>query len=99
MELRFALPHSKRYFDNRKQRLGFLSGIVACGIEYQSVKALGEVFCFRQQLAASSLPIRVRRSQHMPTTSGFVPLQSYWHVGRWLAKGKIEDVRRNPFHP
>jgi hypothetical protein len=34
----------------------------------------------------------------VPTAGGVLPFQSYRHVGRWLAKGKIENVRRNPFH-
>src|SRR5439155_20142290 len=96
---RFALPHAKRYFDHRKQRFGFLRGIVACGIECQSAKPAGEIFWFRQQLAASSVPIRLRRSQQVPTAGGFMPCQPYRHVGRWLAKGKIEKLRRKRFLP
>src|SRR3989440_2819300 len=99
VQVRFTAANSKRDLHNRVQSFHAASGEVARDVKRQAMRSFRERCTFRQQLAASSVLIGLRRSNQHPFAGRFLTLQAHRHTRSGFALGRIQNVRRNLTHP
>lgn len=98
MKTGFAFPHLKRNFYDRIQGRTLLGGVVARGVEAQSINSGNEFRAIRNQLRTASIMIGVGGGQQPPLTGRIPDLKTNRYTTGGLAENNIQNVGGNSFH-